>query len=131
MLKKISIGFVIFTFVLSSVLLSMRDKTSTVVEVYSPTEMSLVDGSFVIKDFESFDSYFSIQNEKYAESLGITKEEAFILGNLAKYWAINLMNGREVFVANEDLIYDKRSYKTKFFYSGFCLQNGEADDIMK
>ena len=125
MLKKISIGFVIFTFVLSSVLLSMRDKTSTVVEVYSPTEMSLVDGSFVIKDFESFDSYFSIQNEKYAESLGITKEEAFILGNLAKYWAINLMNGREVFVANEDLIYDKRSYKTKFFYSGFCLQNGE------
>lgn len=125
MLKKISIGFVIFTFVLSSVLLSMRDKISTVVEVYSPTEMSLVDGSFVIKDFESFDSYFSIQNEKYAESLGITKEEAFILGNLAKYWAINLMNGREVFVANEDLIYDKRSYKTKFFYSGFCLQNGE------
>lgn len=125
MLKKISIGFVIFTFVLSSVLLSMRDKISTVVEVYSPTEMSLVDGSFVIKDFESFDSYFSIQNEKYAESLGITNEEAFILGNLAKYWAINLMSGREVFVANEDLIYDKRSYKAKFFYSGFCLQNGE------
>lgn len=125
MLKKISIGFVILAFIVSSVLLSMRDKISTVVEVYSPTEMSLVDGSFVIKDFESFDSYFSIQNEKYAESLGITNEEAFILGNLAKYWAINLMNGREVFVANEDLIYDKRSYKTKFFYSGFCLQNGE------
>lgn len=125
MLKKISIGFVILAFIVSSAFLSMRDKISTVVEVYSPTEMSLVDGSFVIKDFESFDSYFSIQNEKYAESLGITKEEAFILGNLAKYWAINLMNGREVFVANEDLIYDKRSYKTKFFYSGFCLQNGE------
>ena len=99
MLKKISIGFVILAFIVSSVLLSMRDKISTVVEVYSPTEMSLVDGSFVIKDFESFDSYFSIQNEKYAESLGITNEEAFILGNLAKYWAINLMNGREVFVA--------------------------------
>lgn len=125
MLKKISIGFVILAFIVLSVLLSMRDKISTVVEVYSPTEMSLVDGSFVIKDFESFDSYFSIQNEKYAESLGITKEEAFILGNLAKYWAINLMSGREVFVANEDLIYDKRSYKTKFFYSGFCLQNEE------
>ena len=61
-----------------------------------------------------------------AENLDISEEEAFVIGNLAKYWAYNLLNGRKVFIkSNNDIIYSKYSYRSKFLYSGYAIVNSK------
>ena len=95
-------------------------------EVTSPIEIKLKnDTLYKVSDFDSFDSYYSVKNKNLALRLNLTEDEAFILGNLAKYWAENILNNRKVFVSNDDLIYYKYSYKRKFENSAFCIKNNE------
>ena len=112
MLKRISIIFVIFTFVLSILVLSKQDKTDTVLEIQSPTKILLSNQTFAFKNLQSFDSESSEYNKILAKTLNISETEALIMGNLAQYWSINLLSGRNVLVLKDDLVYDKKSYKT-------------------
>jgi len=126
MLKKISIGFVILMFILSAIFLVPQDKIYRVVEINSPVDFELSSGKYLLEDLESFDSKFSLKNKTLAKSLDITESEAFILGNLAKYWARNILQNRTVFVLKTfDLGYGKYSYRTKFLYSGYCIKDGK------
>lgn len=122
--KKISIAFVIILFVISSVLTISQDRIYKVLEVKSPVNLLLDKGYFSFNDLETFDTTFTEHNKNLALKFGISEEEAFIFGNLGKYWAENLIKNRKVIVKNNsDLIFYKYSYRTKFLYSGYCIKD--------
>ena len=102
-----------------------NDKPVKITEVISPTEFIINGNPHKIKDFETFDNYFSKRNQDLAKRLEISEIEAFILGNLAKNWARDYMQGRTVTIKDDDLVFLKFSYKIKFLYSGFCLKDGK------
>lgn len=124
--KILSIVFVAVMFLFCVTTLIPNDKTYKVKNIISPKVFLLNDKEFIIKDLETFDSEFSENNRKLSKNLSITEEEAFILGNLGKYWASNLLKNRQVYIKdNRDLIFNKFSYRTKFLYSGFCIKDSE------
>ena len=123
--KKISIVFIIILFLLFVLFAAPHDKTFKVVKVISPVLFELENKDFNLKDYSCFDTYFSENNKTIAKNLNISEEEAFIVGNLGKYWAENLLKGRKVFIKGNDLIYYRHSYLTKFLYSGFCLKENK------
>ena len=62
MLKKISIGFVILMFILSTFFFVPQDKSYKVVTVNSPVEIELSSGKYIFADLKSFDSEFTEHN---------------------------------------------------------------------
>lgn len=127
MLKKsLSIAFLIIMFVISSIFFIPHKKLLQVNDIHTSTEFILNNTKHTIPDIEAFDPYFSIKNKNLALNLNISEEEAFILGNLSKYWAENLLKNRFVYINKDfDLIYLKYSYKERFKHSGFCLINSK------
>lgn len=125
MLKKIlSVSIILVLFIWCAIFIEPHDKVYKVIGVKSPTDIVLQNREFRIEDFETFDSKFTLRNKELAAKNGITEEEAFVLGNLGKYWAENLIKGHRVYVEDEnDLIYYRYSYLEKLKYSGFCLKN--------
>ena len=124
--KIIGITVLILLFINFLIFLNPSVEETYVSEVTSPIEIKLKnDTLYKVSDFDSFDSYYSVKNKNLALRLNLTEDEAFILGNLAKYWAENILNNRKVFVSNDDLIYYKYSYKRKFENSAFCIKNNE------
>ena len=129
MLKKISIAVLILLFFIYTWFFVLGNKEYYVKEILSPVEILLDNGkTYKISDAETFDSYFSQKNAKLSSKLGISEEEAFILGNLGKYWAENILKGRNVRIINNELIYYKFSYNTKFHNSPYCITNGELQN---
>lgn len=124
MLKKyLDIILVVLLFFVLIIFFIPRDKFYIVENVLSPTNFQLDKLNFIIDDLESFDDKFTLHNAELAKKLNITETEAFILGNLSKYWASNLMKGRKVLIKNNDLIFYKYSYRIKYLYSGYCLKD--------
>lgn len=124
--KKIVIAIISLIFIIITICFIPHDKTYRVTEIKSPTHLILDKTEIHLKDFETFDSTFSNHNKKLSKILNISETEAFILGNLAKQWASNLMLGREVLIKNDsDLIFSKCSYRDKFANSGFCISNNK------
>ncbi len=124
--KTLSFIIIILLFIFTQIFFVPHDKTYRISKIISPTNFVFDNNQeFSIENLKTFDSTFSTYNKKIAEELNISEEEAFILGNLAKQWATNLMNGRNVLIKNNDLIYFKYSYIQKFLYSGFCLENSK------
>lgn len=113
-------------FFINMVFLVPHNKFYKVVDIKSPLEIVLSKGNFTINDLETFDSRFTTHNKKLAETLGISETEAFVLGNLGKYWASNLLKGRYVYIKDKkDLIFVKYSYRQKFKHSAFCIVNNK------
>ena len=103
-----------------------KDKEFCVKNVISPTEIQLNNNEILkFDDIQTFDANYSLKNKELATKLGITEDEAFIIGNLAKYWSQNLLSGRDVLVENGDLIYYKYSYQKKLENSAFGIRNNE------
>ena len=124
--KIIGITILILLFINFLIFLNPSVEETYVSEVTSPIEIKLKNNTlYKVDDFDSFDSYYSAKNKNLALRLNLTEDEAFILGNLAKYWAENILNNRKVFVSNDDLIYYKYSYKRKFENSAFCIKDNE------
>lgn len=120
--KKLSIIFIIFLSIFSLYLFTPKEKELNIIEIKSPTKFELEGGDFELIGLETFDSYFSSRNLELAKEFGLSEVEAFIMGNLAKNWASNLMEGRKVVIKDkEDLLFYKFSYRTKFLFSGFCF----------
>ena len=124
--KIIGITVLILLFINFLIFMNPSIEETYVKEVTSPVEIKLK-GNVVyrLNDFDCFDSYYSDKNKTLAVKLNLTEDEAFILGNLAKYWAKNLLDNRKVYVNNDDLIYYKYSYKRKFENSAFCIKDGK------
>ncbi len=126
MLKKnLSIAFAILMFIISSIYFVPHDKIYKITQVNSPVSFEFGDKNLYINDLDTFDSSFTFKNRDIANKIGISEQEAFILGNLGKYWTSNLMKGRKVLVKDNDLIYFKYSYRSKFLYSGFCIKDSK------
>ena len=103
-----------------------KDKELCVKNVISPTEIQLNNNEILkFDDIQTFDASYSPKNKELATKLGITEDEAFIIGNLAKYWSQNLLSGRDVLIENGDLIYYKYSYQKKLENSAFGIRNNE------
>ncbi len=124
--KKISITFIILIFILNTIFIIPHDKIYHVNDVISPNEFVLNNNIHRLKGVETFDTTFSDKNKTLANTLNISENEAFVLGNLAKYWASDLMKGRKIYkLRDEDLIFIKYSYKRKFENSGYCLKSSK------
>ena len=112
-------------FIINAIFFVPHKKFYRILDVKSPLEFVLDKKIFKLENLETFDSKFTVRNKELANKLNITEEEAFVLGNLGKYWTANLMQGRLVFIKdNSDLIFVKYSYREKFLHSAFCIQNG-------
>ena len=123
--KKFSILIIGFIFILTSLIFANNDKVYKVSNVISPKRIVIGDLELSFKDLDCFDTKFTDKNKELAKNLKISEEEAFIMGNLGKYWASGLLKGRYVTLTdNSDIIYLKFSYKEKFKYSGYCLKDG-------
>ena len=122
--KTLTATFVILLLIAFSLL--PKDKEFCVKNVISPTEIQLNNNEILkFDDIQTFDASYSPKNKELATKLGITEDEAFIIGNLAKYWSQNLLSGRDVLVENGDLIYYKYSYQKKLENSAFGIRNNE------
>ena len=98
-----------------------HNKFYKVTDVISPCKILLGDKYFYTDNLTCFDAIYSEHNKILAKELGITEDEAFLLGNSAKNWATKLLKYRKVYIKNGDLIYFKYSYRSKFLHSGFCI----------
>ena len=128
MLKKISIIILVISLIVFGFLYP-KDELSVVKEVVSPVEIVLDNNEvFVLDGVETFDSNFSERNKLLAKKFNITENEAFIIGTLGKYWAQNILSGRDVKVAGNDLIYYKYNYRFKFLNSPYCIKDGEISN---
>ena len=102
-----------------------RHGEKTIIEVISPIELVFDDGNFKLGGVDTFDSAYTDKNAMLAKSLNITEDEAFIFGNFGKYWAKNLLGGRKVKVGENDLIYYRFGYLSRYENSSFGLRNGQ------
>ena len=97
-----------------------------VTSVISPTDIVLDNKQeFKLNNLDTFTPDYTEENKCLAKSLGMTDDEAFILGNLGKYWAKNLLEGRKVRIINGNLIYYKFGYLTRVKNSPFVFVDGK------
>ena len=80
---------------------------------------------FKFNDLESFDPNFTEKNKRLAENLGLSEEEAFVIGHLGKYWSETLLGRRKINIIDNDLVYYKFGYKTRFENSPYCIKDGK------
>ena len=78
-----------------------------ILKVNSPVEFILDDGEFKLKEIDTFDAEYTDKNKLISQKLDISEDEAFILGNFGKYWAKNILEGRKVKLAENNIIYYK------------------------
>lgn len=131
MLKKnLSLIFIIIAFIFSLIFFLPHNKILTVRDVESSKKITFDNGkSIEFSDIDCFDSVYSEKNSELARKIGISEEEAFILGNLSKYWTANILEGRRVILKDNDIIFLKNSYRTKFISSGFCILNFKPTNV--
>lgn len=123
--KIVCIIILILLFVLFLIFLHPKEKEYYVREVISPTEFILDNGEiFKVKGLESFDPYFSSRNKELASKLNLSEEEAFVTGNLGKYWARNILEGRKINIYGSEIIYHKFNYRSIFMNSPYCIKDG-------
>lgn len=123
--KIVCIIILIFLFVLFHIFLHPKEKEYYVREVISPTEFILDNGEiFKVKGLESLDPYFSSRNKELASKLNLSEEDAFVTGNLGKYWARNILEGRKINIYGSEIIYHKFNYRSIFMNSPYCIKDG-------
>jgi len=133
-LKKFCcISFIIFSFFLF-VIVSLTNKNKGehyVSKIISSTEIILSnDEHCIINNIETFDSDYTEKNKKLAEKLNISEDEAFIIGSLARDWTQNILLNRNVIFNDNNILYGKINYKTRFENSAFGIKDGKPTNNM-
>ena len=123
MLKKTSIVLVILLFIITAIFVVPHKKFYRVEDVMTPCDIKLSQTEFRIKEYECLDTTYTERNKIYASKLRITEDEAFLLANVGKNRAINILKGRFVTINGNAIHYFKYDYNTKLFYSGFCFKD--------
>ena len=118
MSRKISIIILILLAICYCTYFLLTQKESSyVTKVISPTEFVLdFNKNFSIKNVDCFDAYFSEKNKILAKKFNISENEAFIIGNLGKYWTKN------------NLIFYKFGYFEKLSDTPYAIINGEVSN---
>jgi len=112
-------------FVFCIVGLKIKNNDTCVLKINSPKEFILTNNKqFILDNYDTFDSNYTEHNKKLAESLGLNEDEAFIMGNLGKYWAKKLLESRPVTIVSENLLSYHFNYITRFENSAFCIKDG-------
>lgn len=124
--KKIFVIIFIFIAFLLVLAVNKSDTLTSVKDVISPVKIVLSSGEiFNLSGYEVFDDFYSDNNTKLAKNLNLTEDEAFIFGNLAKYWARNFLINKKVFVKKDELYSYKFGYRTRFANSPYCIKNNQ------
>lgn len=106
-----------------------QKENSYVTKVVSPTEFVLdSDKNFSIQNVNCFDDYFSEKNKTLAKKFNISENEAFIIGNLGKYWTKNILENRKVQPEENNLIFYKFGYFEKLSDTPYAIINGEISN---
>ena len=117
---------ILLLFILFLIFLNPKKEIYYVKEANSPTKITFTNNKiFEIKDIITFDSNFSENNKILATKLNLTEKETFILGNQAKYWSKNILEGQKVQVYNDDLIFNRLSYKNKLINSPYGIKDNK------
>lgn len=99
-------------------------------DVISPVEFVLDNSQKLkIQEIETFSPDYTEHNKELAKTLNITEDEAFILGNLSRYWAMNILQGRKIKIADKDLFYYKFGYLTRLKNSPFAFENRKPTNL--
>ena len=123
--KSLSIVLLLIILIIIPLLITPNNNKVKVIRVISPLRILLDNSTFTLKDYDSFDANFSNHNKVLANANNISETEAFVIGNLGKYWAENLILGRNILIKNDDLIFNRFSYRKKFENSAFCIKNSK------
>lgn len=124
--KKFCIFIIGLIFIFTSLIFSHSDKYYKVSDVITPKRIAMGNLELTFDELDCFDTKYTDKNKELAKKLKISEDEAFIMGNLGKYWASGLLKGRSVLLKDgSDIIYFKLSYKEKFKYSGYCLKDSK------
>ena len=103
-----------------------NENTKTISKIVSPIEFIMDDKENIkLNDIDIFDSDYTIHNKELAEIIGISEDEAFIIGNLGKYWAKNILEGRKIKLYDNDVMYYKFRYKPRLKNSPFAFINSK------
>lgn len=125
-IKIVCITLLVLFFVLFLIFLYPKEKEYFVREVITPTEFILDNGDrFKLNGVEAFDPYFSAKNKELASKLNLSEEEAFVIGNFGKYWARNILEGRKINIYDNEIIYHKFNYRSKFLNSPYSIKDGK------
>ena len=123
--KIFSIVVLIIWFLFFLIFLYPQDKNYYVKEIVSPCKIVMDTGDvFTIQNYDTFDANFTEHNKLLAQQNGLSEEEAFVIGNFARDWAENILKGRKVNISNNDLVYNKFGYGTRFENSPYCIKDG-------
>lgn len=123
--KNFVILFLIFSFLLI-IVLDKHENSQKVIEIASPNKIILESGKvYTLNEYKTFDDNYTDNNKYLAQNMHITEDEAFILGNFGKYWAKNILQNRYIKIKNDNLVYYKFGYKTKFENSPYCIKDGK------
>ena len=124
--KLLCILFIILFFV---ILFFININRQTYVEIFDVISASVFirdNGEiFKLDETDTFDADYTEHNRSLSELLGITEDEAFVLGELGKIFAENLLYGRTLYINKNDIASDRFSYKTKFESSAYCIEQGK------
>ena len=124
--KLISILFIVLLFILFLIFYSNKNnyKYDTIINVISPVEIQLENsGIYQLTNIQTFDAFYSDKNSTIAKKFNMTEDEAFIFGNLAKYWAKNILEHRSIFFHKNELMFYKYQYNIKLENSAFGIKN--------
>ena len=95
-------------------------------KVISPVEFVFENGeTYKLNNIDTFSADYTENNKALAKALNISEDEGFIIGNLGKYWAKNLVEGRRVQQDENDLIYYKFRYLPRLKNTPFVFINGK------
>ena len=109
-----------FTFLILDFLFNNQGEY-TVTKVISPAEFVLDNTKTYNLNITTPDSDYTDKNIALANALNMTEDETFILGNLGKYWAKNLIEGRKIKTEDNNLIYYKFGYLTRLKNTPFAF----------
>lgn len=106
-----------------------QKESSYVTKVISSTEFVLdSDKNFSIQNVDCFDAYFSEKNKILAKKFNISENEAFIIGNLGKYWTKNILENRKVQPEENNLIFYKFGYFEKLSDTPYAIIDGKISN---
>ena len=113
--------FIVFSIIYNFV---FKADDTYVLKVISPKDFVVTNQkSFVLDNYDTFDSEYTEHNRVLASILKLNEDEAFIIGNLGKYWAKNILENRRVKIISDNFLCHKFEYKTRFENSAYCIKD--------
>lgn len=130
-MKGFSIALLILSFILFVIYQTQKSVDFKVLKVKSPTQI-IVDlnqnevadknETISLENIQSFDTKPSVEQNKLAETLNISEEEAMRLGYLAQIFAKETLEGKKVKIKNNLIFINNKNYSDLLLNKGFAVK---------